>query len=70
MLRYLYIKTRHRFISNHSKCLGGVFITHLNFKAVLSEIFNLMKKLKNGGLMPMIVKVLFFTIIMTKFVLD
>ena len=32
--------------------------------------FQFDEKLKNGGLMPMIVKVLFFTIIMTKFVLD
>ena len=44
MLRYLYIKTWHGFVSNHSRCLGGVFKTHLNFKTIPSENFKLDEK--------------------------
>ena len=42
VLQFYHIKTRHGFISNHSKCLSGVYQrTHLNFKTIQSQNFNL-----------------------------
>ena len=71
MLHFSYIKTRHEFISNHSKCLNSVCSENASeFQDISVREFQFDETIEERREMPMIVEVLFFTILVTKFVLN